>query len=90
MNKKDYFLLFFQHSDSSSKTSVDTLNPPEVNETSEERSAVCRTSTPRKRLALSFSAKEKLLNWDVEVNPEGTPVSTTTENAPQHKDQVEI
>uniref|UniRef100_A0A3Q2W935 F-actin monooxygenase n=1 Tax=Haplochromis burtoni TaxID=8153 RepID=A0A3Q2W935_HAPBU len=77
------------HSDSSSKTSVDTLNPPEVNETSEERSAVCRTSTPRKRLALSFSAKEKLLNWDVEVNPEGTPVSTTTENAPQHKDQVQ-
>uniref|UniRef100_A0A669B7A1 F-actin monooxygenase n=1 Tax=Oreochromis niloticus TaxID=8128 RepID=A0A669B7A1_ORENI len=76
------------HSDSSSKTSVDTLNPPEVNETSEERSAVCRTSTPRKRLALSFSAKEKLLNWDVEVNPEETPVNTTTENAPQHKDQV--
>uniref|UniRef100_A0A669D0F3 F-actin monooxygenase n=1 Tax=Oreochromis niloticus TaxID=8128 RepID=A0A669D0F3_ORENI len=85
--QKDYFLLFFQHSDSSSKTSVDTLNPPEVNETSEERSAVCRTSTPRKRLALSFSAKEKLLNWDVEVNPEETPVNTTTENAPQHKDQ---
>lgn len=65
---------------------MDTLNPPEVNETSEER---CRTSTPRKRLALSFSAKEKLLNWDVEVNPEETPVSAAAENAPQHKDQVE-
>lgn len=76
------------HSDSSSRTSADTVNPPEENEKSEERSAACGTSTPKKRLTLSFSAKEKLLNWDTEVKPEETPINTAAENTQQHKDQV--
>ncbi|XP_030587461.1 F-actin-monooxygenase mical2b isoform X1 [Archocentrus centrarchus] len=76
------------HSDSSSRTSADTVNPPEENEKSEERSAVCGTSTPKKRLTLSFSAKEKLLNWDTEVKPEETPINVAAENTQQHKDQV--
>ncbi|XP_044048501.1 protein-methionine sulfoxide oxidase mical2b isoform X3 [Siniperca chuatsi] len=80
------------NSDSSSKTSAGTQSPPESEE-SEERSAttktVCNSSTPKKRLMLSLSEKEKLLNWDVLVAPEDTLININTKNAHQHKDQVQ-
>ncbi|XP_028440838.1 protein-methionine sulfoxide oxidase mical2b isoform X3 [Perca flavescens] len=71
------------NSDSSSKTSA---------EKSEERSAtktVCNLSTTKKRLMLSLSEKEKLLNWDLLVTPEESPINTNTKNKPQHKDKVQ-
>ncbi|XP_039664326.1 protein-methionine sulfoxide oxidase mical2b-like [Perca fluviatilis] len=72
------------NSDSSSKTSA---------EKSEKHSAtiktVCNLSTTRKRLMLSLSEKEKLLNWDLLVTPEETPINTNTKNKHQHKDKVQ-
>lgn len=43
---------------------------------------------PKKRLLLSLSEKEKLLNWDVPVTSEETP--NNTKDAHQHKEQVEF
>lgn len=86
--------VFSQNSDSSSKTSADTQNPSEGSEKSEECSAAVKTagdsSTPKKRLILSLSDKEKLLNWDVLVTPEDAPINTNTNSIHQHKDQVEL
>lgn len=61
--------------------------PPEEQEKSEERPAACSTSTPKKRLTLTFSAKEKLLNWDAEVRAE--EANAAAENTHPDKDQVE-
>ncbi|XP_047452059.1 F-actin-monooxygenase mical2b isoform X2 [Mugil cephalus] len=71
------------NSDCSSKTSADTSNPLE----GDEVKTVCSSSTPKKRLLLSISEKEKLLNWDIEVKPEEPPVKTVTNNT--QKDQVQ-
>ncbi len=62
-----------------SKTPAHTQNPSQENEKSEAHSA-----TPKKRLMLSLSEKEKLLNWNIVVTPE-----ETVNNAHQHKDEVE-
>lgn len=84
-------LLLSQNSDSSSKTSADTQNPQEGSEETEEPSAtikrVCNVSSPKKRLMLSLSEKEKLLNWDVLATPE--EININTKNTHQHEDQVE-
>ncbi|XP_032367629.1 protein-methionine sulfoxide oxidase mical2b isoform X1 [Etheostoma spectabile] len=72
------------NSDGSSKTSA---------EKSEEHSVtiktVCNLATPKKRLMLSLSEKEKLLNWDLLVTPDETTVNTNTKNKHQHKDKVQ-
>ncbi|XP_034734184.1 protein-methionine sulfoxide oxidase mical2b isoform X7 [Etheostoma cragini] len=72
------------NSDSSSKTSA---------EKSEEHSVtiktVCDLATPKKRLMLPLSEKEKLLNWDLLVTPEETTVNTNPKNKHQHKDKVQ-
>ncbi|XP_027128123.1 F-actin-monooxygenase mical2b isoform X1 [Larimichthys crocea] len=65
-----------------SETLADTQNPSKPGEKREERS-----STPKKRLMLSHTAKEKLLNWDVLVAPEETV--TDSKITHQHKDQVQ-
>ncbi|XP_038563091.1 F-actin-monooxygenase MICAL2-like isoform X2 [Micropterus salmoides] len=79
------------NSDSSSKTSADTQNPQEGSEETEEPSAtikrVCNVSSPKKRLMLSLSEKEKLLNWDVLATPE--EININTKNTHQHEDQVQ-
>lgn len=62
---------------------ADNQNPSKASEKREERS-----STPKKRLMLSHTAKEKLLNWDVLVAPEETV--TDSKITHQHKDQVEF
>ncbi|KAI3370864.1 hypothetical protein L3Q82_007381 [Scortum barcoo] len=78
-------------SNSSSKTSADTQNPSDGSEKSEKSSATVKTvsnsSTPKKRLNLSLSEKEKLLNWDVLVTPGEPPLNTKNINL--HKDQVQ-
>ncbi|KAM9351924.1 F-actin-monooxygenase mical2b [Symphorus nematophorus] len=70
----------------SSKTSADTQNPSEGSQKSEEHS-VCNPSTPKKRLVLSLSDKERLLSWDMLVTPEETVINT--KNTHQHKDQLQ-
>ncbi|XP_070762813.1 F-actin-monooxygenase mical2b isoform X1 [Enoplosus armatus] len=75
------------NSDSSPKTS------PEGGEEGGERSAttkaVCDSSTPKRRLMLSLSEKEKLLDWDALVTPEDALVTANPKNTHQRKDQVE-
>ncbi|XP_035520801.1 protein-methionine sulfoxide oxidase mical2b [Morone saxatilis] len=79
------------NSEGSSKTPAHTQNPSEGSEKREECSAtvktVCDLSTPKKRLMLSLSEKEKLLNWDTLITPEETLINT--ENTHQHKAQVQ-
>ncbi|XP_069018633.1 F-actin-monooxygenase mical2b isoform X2 [Embiotoca jacksoni] len=70
-------------SDGSSKASAD---PSEGSGKSDGRSAA--RNSPKKRLTLSLSEKEKLLNWDL-VKPEETPSSTATKHTHQQKDQVQ-
>ncbi|XP_067445003.1 F-actin-monooxygenase mical2b isoform X1 [Thunnus thynnus] len=71
------------NSEDSCKTSADNQNPSEGSEKKEH------SSTPKKRLMLSLSQKEKLLNWDMLVTPEETLSNTDTETTHQHKDQVQ-
>lgn len=61
--------------------------PPDPSEGS-KKGGERNTSTQRKRLMISLSEKEKLLNWDELVTPEETP--SNTRNLHQHKEQVEI
>ncbi|XP_051239431.1 F-actin-monooxygenase mical2b isoform X2 [Dicentrarchus labrax] len=79
------------NSEGNSKTTAYTQNTSEGSEKREERSATvktaCDSSTPKKRLMLSLSEKEKLLNWDTLVTPEETLINT--ENTHQHKAQVQ-
>lgn len=63
---------------------VDGAKTPEGSEENKERNA----AIPKKRLLLSVSEKEKLLNWDVPVTSGETPKNT--KNARQHKEQVEF
>ncbi|XP_071770958.2 F-actin-monooxygenase mical2b [Centroberyx gerrardi] len=80
-----------------SKAPADTQNPSARSEKREERSAtveaVCSSSSPRKRLMLSLSEKEKLLDWDLLVTPEETPgrisANTKTTQQPTHQVQAE-
>ncbi|XP_053175957.1 F-actin-monooxygenase mical2b [Scomber japonicus] len=67
----------------SCKTPAVTQNPSEGNEKKES------SSTPKKRLMLSLSEKEKLLNWDMQATPEETPSNTGTKTKHQQKDQVQ-
>lgn len=76
--------LFSQNSDGSSKTSADTQKPSEGSEATVN--PVGNSSAPKKRLILSLSDKEKLLNWDTLATPEDTPINTSTNNT----DQVEL
>lgn len=78
---------FSQNSDCSSNALSGTKNPSDGNERSEERSADIKVSTPKKRLLLSCSEKEKLLDWEMEVSPEEPPNNTKTSH--QLKEQVE-
>ncbi|XP_059190994.1 F-actin-monooxygenase mical2b isoform X2 [Centropristis striata] len=81
------------NSDDSSKTSADTQNASEGSEKSEEHSAtiktMCNSSAPKKRLMLSLSDKEKLLNWDMVVAQEEASFNTNTNNTHPHEDQVQ-
>ncbi|XP_040018535.2 F-actin-monooxygenase mical2b isoform X3 [Gasterosteus aculeatus] len=76
------------NSDSSSVTSADTQNPSEGSGTSEEHPAKMpsNSSTPKKRLILSLSEKEKLLNWETPVIPEEAPINP--QDAYQQQTQV--
>uniref|UniRef100_UPI0037E78314 F-actin-monooxygenase mical2b isoform X4 n=1 Tax=Semicossyphus pulcher TaxID=241346 RepID=UPI0037E78314 len=76
------------NSHGSSETSADTQNSSEGSEKSEARS-VCNSSSPKKRLMLSFSEKEKLLNWDMLVTPEETESNTNNKNKHQLQVQAE-
>uniref|UniRef100_A0AAQ4RIY7 F-actin monooxygenase n=1 Tax=Gasterosteus aculeatus aculeatus TaxID=481459 RepID=A0AAQ4RIY7_GASAC len=77
------------NSDSSSVTSADTQNPSEGSGTSEEHPAKMpsNSSTPKKRLILSLSEKEKLLNWETPVIPEEAPINP--QDAYQQQTQVQ-
>uniref|UniRef100_A0A3B4THF7 F-actin monooxygenase n=1 Tax=Seriola dumerili TaxID=41447 RepID=A0A3B4THF7_SERDU len=79
--------------DVTSKTSADSPNQSKRREKSEKHSAtakaVCSPSPKKTRLKISPSEKEKLLNWDVEVTPEETPVNADAKSAQQHRDQVQ-
>ncbi|XP_036962755.1 protein-methionine sulfoxide oxidase mical2b isoform X3 [Acanthopagrus latus] len=78
-------------SESSSKMSANTQNPSEGSQRSEECAAAVKTdgssSIPKKRLMISLSEKQKLLNWDVLVTPEEPAIKT--KNPLQQKDQVQ-
>lgn len=63
---------------------ADGAKTPEGSEESKERN----TAIPKKRLLLSVSEREKLLNWDVPVTSEEAP--NNTKNTRQHKEQVEF
>ncbi|XP_054475310.1 F-actin-monooxygenase mical2b isoform X1 [Anoplopoma fimbria] len=80
------------NSDCSSETSADTQNPSEESEKTEEDSVkttetASNSSAQKKRLMLSLSEKEKLLNWDMLVTQEEAPINT--KHSHQHKDQVQ-
>lgn len=68
-------------------SAIGIKTPPDPSEGS-EKGGELTTSTQRKRLMISLSEKEKLLNWDELVTPEETP--SNTKNIHQHKEQVEI
>lgn len=63
---------------------ADGAKTPEGSEENKEPN----TAIPKKRLLLSVSEKEKLLNWDVSVTSEET--SNNTKNTHQHTEQVEF
>uniref|UniRef100_A0A1A8L580 Microtubule associated monoxygenase, calponin and LIM domain containing 2b n=2 Tax=Nothobranchius pienaari TaxID=704102 RepID=A0A1A8L580_9TELE len=67
-----------------SKSTAEVKNHSEGSERKDERSAAIKSasSAPRKRLVLTQSDKEKLLNW--ELKPE-----ETSTNSPQHEKQVQ-
>ncbi|XP_069384038.1 F-actin-monooxygenase mical2b isoform X4 [Paralichthys olivaceus] len=69
--------------------SLKTSEPPNRSERSEksEEAAATTVSPPKTRLRISVADKEKLLNWDVGVTPEETPLSTDTK--PPQQVQVE-
>ncbi|XP_067356939.1 F-actin-monooxygenase mical2b isoform X1 [Channa argus] len=71
-------------SDGSSKTSADTQNPSEI---SEEQTAG-NSSSPSKRLIPS-TEKEKLLDSDMGVTPEDTPINTDAKTTLQRENQLE-
>ncbi|KAM7414000.1 hypothetical protein PAMA_019021 [Pampus argenteus] len=70
-------------SEGSSKIPADTQNPSEGSEKKQH------SSTPKKRLMLSLTDKEKLLNWDVLVTPEEPLSNPETKTTCQQKDQVQ-
>ncbi|XP_026221431.1 protein-methionine sulfoxide oxidase mical2b isoform X2 [Anabas testudineus] len=76
--------------DGSSKASADAKQPAERSESHEEGSAtaqtVCSSSTPKKRLMIPLSEKEKLLDWEMKVTSEENPINTKATQ--QHEDQV--
>ncbi|XP_070406629.1 F-actin-monooxygenase mical2b isoform X5 [Nothobranchius furzeri] len=67
-----------------SKSTAEVKNHSEGSERKDERSAAIKSasSAPRKRLVLTQSDKEKLLNW--ELKPE-----ETSTNSPQHEKRVQ-
>ncbi|XP_034390508.1 protein-methionine sulfoxide oxidase mical2b isoform X2 [Cyclopterus lumpus] len=80
------------NSDGSSMTSAGTQNPSEGSERREEQPAKAmqtarHSSTPKKRLMLSLSEKEKLLSWDTLGTAEEAPINTN--NAHQQQIQVQ-
>ncbi|XP_026221434.1 protein-methionine sulfoxide oxidase mical2b isoform X5 [Anabas testudineus] len=79
-----------QNYDGSSKASADAKQPAERSESHEEGSAtaqtVCSSSTPKKRLMIPLSEKEKLLDWEMKVTSEENPINTKATQ--QHEDQV--
>lgn len=85
-----FILLFTQNYDGSSKASADAKQPAERSESHEEGSAtaqtVCSSSTPKKRLMIPLSEKEKLLDWEMKVTSEENPINTKATQ--QHEDQV--
>ncbi|XP_029991782.1 LOW QUALITY PROTEIN: protein-methionine sulfoxide oxidase mical2b-like [Sphaeramia orbicularis] len=80
------------NSNTISKTLPDAQNPSERREKTEEHSATTKavdgSCTPKKRLMLSLSDKEKLLNWDVAVTAEETE-GVKTEEQQENKVQAE-
>ncbi|XP_026167857.1 F-actin-monooxygenase mical2b isoform X6 [Mastacembelus armatus] len=79
--------------DGSSQTSTDIQNPSEISEKSDKHvdtiSTVRHSSTPKTRLMLSQSEKEKLLNWDIVLTQEETLTNTDTKTRQQHENQVQ-
>ncbi|KAF7656436.1 hypothetical protein LDENG_00041180 [Lucifuga dentata] len=79
----------------SSKTSAETQSSTERSEEHKEVYALPNTvsssSTPKKRLMLSLSEKEKLLSWDLLVTPEETQglITANTKTAHEPRDQVQ-
>ncbi|KAM4618551.1 F-actin-monooxygenase mical2b [Polymixia lowei] len=80
-------------SQDSSKTLADTKHRSVRSETRAETSAVetdCGSSSPKKRLMLTLSEKEKLLDWGPLVTPDETPGQSNTDIRPsQPQDQVQ-
>ncbi|XP_060892802.1 F-actin-monooxygenase mical2b isoform X1 [Labrus mixtus] len=77
----------------SSDTPADTKNSSEGSEKSGERSAtmklVCNSSSPKKRLMLSLTEKEKLLNWDMPAAPEESMSNANNKNTHELQVQAE-
>lgn len=80
-----------QNCDGSSKTPANAKKPSEISESSEDGSAtiptVCSSSTPKKRLMIPLSEKEKLLDWELGVTVEETTINTYSKST-QQRDQV--
>ncbi|KAM7003564.1 F-actin-monooxygenase mical2b isoform 2-T2 [Tautogolabrus adspersus] len=77
----------------SSETPADTKNSSEGSKKSGERSAtielVCNSSSPKKRLMLSLSEKEKLLNWDMLATPAESTSNANNKNTQELQVQAE-
>ncbi|XP_041853234.1 protein-methionine sulfoxide oxidase mical2b isoform X2 [Melanotaenia boesemani] len=72
------------------KTSANTQNPSEGSyEAPAVIKSVCNKPTQRKRLTLSVTEKEKLVNLDVDLKQEETPNNSINTNPDQHTDQVQ-
>ncbi|XP_065812586.1 F-actin-monooxygenase mical2b isoform X8 [Labrus bergylta] len=77
----------------SSDTTADTKNSSKGSEKSGECSAtmelVCNSSSPKKRLMLSLTEKEKLLNWDMPAAPEESTSNANNKNTHELQVQAE-
>uniref|UniRef100_A0A087XU50 F-actin monooxygenase n=1 Tax=Poecilia formosa TaxID=48698 RepID=A0A087XU50_POEFO len=76
------------------KPKADAQTSSEESKKSDEPLAAIKsgssTSAPnRRRLLLSQPEKERLLNWEEGLNPEETPINSSTTNTSQLKDQVQ-
>ncbi|XP_054916578.1 F-actin-monooxygenase mical2b isoform X2 [Poeciliopsis prolifica] len=75
------------------KPKADTQTLPEESKKSDEPLAAKKsgssTSAPRRRLLLSQPERERLLNWEEGLNPENTPIDSSTTNISQLKNQVQ-
>ncbi|XP_056272569.1 F-actin-monooxygenase mical2b isoform X3 [Pseudoliparis swirei] len=67
--------------------SGEATQPTEATQSGEATQTARHSSTPKKRLTLSFSEKEKLLSWDTLVTTEEAPIKPN--NAHQQQIQVQ-